>query len=110
LRAYAIALCLIPALAFGDDPGRLYQPPAPEMVGYPNWVLTPDGKARIDARLERYDREVFQLRVENSSLRTDVEEMAKKPALTFKGAAILVGVGLVLGLAVGVPIAIAVRR
>ncbi len=104
----ALVLALVSTSARAQE--RMYQPPVPEMVGYPNWVLTPNGKARLDATLERMDREVFQLRVENSSLRADVTEMAAKPALTPMAVALLVGGGLVLGLAVGVPIAIAVRR
>jgi hypothetical protein len=48
------------------------------------------------------DREVFQLRAENSSLRADVTEMAAKPALTWKAVALFVGAGLVTGVVVGV--------
>ncbi len=88
-------------LVFADGE-RMYQPAAPEMVGYPNWVLTPNGKERLDATLERQVSELVTLRAENSSLKTDLETMAAKPALTWKAVALLVGGGLVLGVTVGV--------
>jgi hypothetical protein len=110
-----VNLCLTIALIVSpivnaQERMRQIPPAQTEPVSHPNWVLTPEGKERIDATVARMDREVFQLRAENSSLRADVTEMAAKPALTWKGAVLLVGAGLVLGLAVGVPVAIAVRR
>jgi hypothetical protein len=76
----------------------MYQPPSPgENVGYPNWVLTPDGKAKIDETLNRQLTESTILRAENGSLKTSLAEMEAKPALTWKGALLLVGLGVVIG-------------
>jgi hypothetical protein len=97
-----LVLCLLPALVFGQDRMRQIPPAQTESVSHPNWVLTPEGKERIDATVARMDREVFQLRAENTSLRTDVQEMAAKPALTWKAVALFVGAGLVTGVVVGV--------
>lgn len=108
LSVLSICFALIVRPAFADDP-RLYQPPAPESVGYPNWVLTPDGKAKLDETLNRQFVELVQLRTENSELRETLVEWEAKPALTWKGGLLLVGAGVVLGLAVGIPVALAVR-
>ncbi len=108
-RVLALAIALGCAAARADDAPRMYQPAKPEMVGYPNWVLVPDGKARIDATLERQTSELFQLRSENASLKASLVTMEQKPALTWTGGLFLVGAGLVLGLAVGIPIAVATR-
>lgn len=105
-----IFLCLA-CPAFAQDAGpRMYQPPAPELVGYPNWVLTDGGKQRLDATLERHVRELEQLRTENASLRAGLVSWEAKPTLTWRGVLLLVGGGVVLGLAVGVPVALAVGR
>jgi hypothetical protein len=102
-----VNLCLTIALIVSpivnaQDRMRQIPPAHTESVSHPNWVLTPEGKERIDSTVARMDREVFQLRVENTSLRADVQEMAAKPALTWKAVALFVGVGLVTGVTVGV--------
>ncbi len=101
VNAIVTALALIVAPIVNAEE-RMYQPAKPEMVGYPNWVLTPNGKAKIDETVGRQVSELVTLRAENLSLRTDVEVMAAKPALTWKAVALLVGGGLVLGVTVGV--------
>lgn len=111
LRLTAIATLLVVTPAFAQDAGpRMYQPPAPEMVGYPNWVLTPDGHSRLTAQLQHDAEEKARLRSENASLRASLVEWEGKPALTWRGALLLVGGGLALGLVIGVPVAAAVRR
>lgn len=105
-----LALALVSQLAFADDTPRMYQPPAPgETVGYPNWVLTPDGKEKLDATLARNFSELVQLRTENASLKHSLVEMESKPAMTWKGAAVLLAVGAVVGAGVAVSIVVAAR-
>lgn len=91
-----VVMLATPARA--DDTPRMYQPPAPgEVVGYPNWVLTPDGKEKLDATLNRQLTELVTLRSENSSLKASLVTMESKPALTPLGVAVLIGVGVVIG-------------
>lgn len=104
--ALTLALIVNP-IARADDAPRMYQPPAPgEVVGYPNWVLTPDGKAKLDATLERQFSELVSLRAEKQSLQADLRKMESKPALTPLGVVLLVGAGLVVG---GVTVGLLVR-
>ncbi len=94
-------LLIVSGLAFGEDRMRQIPPAQTELVSHPAWILTPEGKERIDSTVARLDREAFQLRAENSSLRADVTEMASKPALNWKVVVLLVGVGLVSGATIG---------
>jgi hypothetical protein len=101
LSTIALVLALVSPVR-AQDRMRQIPPAQTELVSHPDWILTPEGKERIDDTVARMDRELFQLRVENSSLRADVTEMAAKPALTWKAVALFVGVGLVTGVTVGV--------
>ena len=86
-----VLLCLLSGLAFGQEKRAWQVPPGPgEVVLHPNWVYTPEGKARVDARLTADAQEIAQLRKDKAALEA-------QPALTWKGAAILVGVGILLG-------------
>jgi hypothetical protein len=104
VNAIVTALALIVSPIVNAEE-RMYQPPVPEMVGYPNWVLTPNGKTRLDATLERQVAELVTLRAENSSLKESLVKMESKPALTWQAVALLVGLGLVGGVTVGVMVA-----
>lgn len=104
-----LALCLVSSLAFAQDvPRRMYQvaPTTQAILQHPDWVLTDEGKQRLDATLARHVRELEQLRAENASMRADLVTWQSKPALTWKGALLLVGVGVVVGAAVAIPLAV----
>ncbi len=109
-RAALAIVLLASQVSFAQDAPRMYQPDKPELVGYPNWVLTSDGADRITATLARQHNELVSLRTENSSLRTSLVEMESKPALTLKGGVVLILVGISIGLVVGIPVALAVAR
>lgn len=102
-RSVTLLLVLVSRLALAqgvvaeDAPLRMYQPPAPELVGFPNWVLTPDGKERLDATLSRQFSELVQLRTENSELKIALVTWEAKPALTWRGAALIFAGGVVVG-------------
>lgn len=70
----------------------------------PAWLLTDEGKSRIDATLQRHVAELEQLRAENASMRADLVTWQDKPALTWRGALLLVGAGVAVG--VGATIAV----
>lgn len=105
----ALALCLVSQLALAQDVPRMYQAKEPDLVGYPNWVVTPAGKELIDATIERQFTELLQLRTENLELKSELVKWEAKPALTWKGAAVLLAVGAVVGAGVAVSIAVATR-
>jgi hypothetical protein len=104
-KALLLAL-LLSAPAWGQEvqvsPVHLYQAQNPELIGYPNWVATPEGKARIDAALTEFWTDRERLRVENGILQQKTLELAAKPELTWKGALALVGIGLVVGVTGGI--------
>lgn len=100
----ALLLLLVASVASAEAPINrslnLYQPEAPEMVDRPNWILTPEGKAHLDDGIAKLWSEKERLRAENAALREKTLELAAQPALTWKGALILVGVGILAGGAV----------
>lgn len=111
MRSSLLALLLLPGLALAE-PGavNLYQPKEPEMVGYPNWVLTPRGHQLWSEDLARGHAEAVRLRAENESLVKGMKELEHRPLLTWRGALILVGVGVLVGASVSIPVALAARR
>lgn len=103
-----LVLALVSRLAWAEP--EIYQPQEPVTVVAPSWVLTPKGKENIDSGVALLWSEKERLRAENEALRADVIRLAGEPALTWRGALFLVGAGLVVGAAVGIPVALAVRR
>jgi hypothetical protein len=110
--ARVVAALLVSTLALGQEisPAHMYQPKTPETVGYPNWILTQGGKAKLDDAIIALWTEKERLRAENISLQQTTLDLAAKPELTWKGALVLVSVGLVLGASIAIPVAVAVRR
>ncbi len=101
---------LVSTTALGQERMRQVGPGEGLLLVHPDWSLTNEGKQRLDATLERQVRELEQLRVENASLKTTLVEWQAKPALTWSGALLLVGGGIVLGALVAIPVAMAARR
>lgn len=98
-----LLLVLLSAVAWGQEmPAHMYQPAKPEMVGYPNWVLTPDGRDKIAQSIVDMWTLNAQLRAERDALQQKTLELAAKPELTWKGVLVLVGVGLVVGTTAGI--------
>ena len=107
------SLALVVALSLAQAPEtdhHMYQPKAPESVGYPNWVVSPAGYARLSDALQKQAEAVAQKEAEAAKLRADVVALSAKPELTTRGAVVLIGAGLLLGLALSVPVALAVAR
>lgn len=100
----AALLLLLSSLAWGQEvsPVHMYQAGNPELIGYPNWVLTPEGKDKIGAAIADMWTRNAQLRAERDALQQKTLELAAKPELTWRGVLVLVGVGLVVGSTVGV--------
>lgn len=98
-----LALLLLVALpAWADDaPRRLNAFPvsAGYLVTEPAWVYTEEGKAKVDAELSRLYQKSAADDAEKASLKASLLEMEQKPALTGKGALLLLGVGLAVGVA-----------
>jgi hypothetical protein len=105
-----LALLLASSVAWADDAPRMEPAKVGHVLTYQGWVLNEPGKRKLDDSIARWDKELFHLRAANTKLREDITEMAAKPALTWKGAAVLVGIGVVVGIAVAVPVVILVRR
>jgi hypothetical protein len=103
-RSVVLFWLLASSLAWGQEvsPVHMYQAGNPEPIGYPNWVLTPEGKERIGAAIADMWTQNAQLRTERDALQQKTLELAGKPELTWKGVLVLVGVGLVLGVTGGV--------
>ena len=102
----AVALVLLLALpAWADDAPRQLRA-FPVTAGYvvtePAWLYTEEGKARVDARIAR-DAQV----IANQQKR--IADLEAQPALTWKGALLLIGGGIVIGAAVAIPISLARR-
>jgi hypothetical protein len=97
-------LLLASSLAWGQEvsPVHMYQPEKPEMVGYPNWVLSPQGKENLGVAIADMWTQNAQLRAERDTLQQKTLELAAKPELTWKGVLVLVGVGLAVGVTGGV--------
>lgn len=105
----ALVVLLVASQALAEPP-RMERVAPGYVVTSPAWLLNEPGKAKLDATLERHFAELTTLRAENTSLKSGLGDMEKKPALTWKGALLLVGLGVVVGAAVAVPAALAVRR
>lgn len=98
-----LLLVLVSAMAWGQEmPAHMYQPAKPETVGYPNWVLSPEGRDRIAASIADAWTQNAQLRAERDALQQKTLELSAKPELTWKGALVLVGMGLAVGATMGV--------
>lgn len=95
--------------AEGQD-AHMYQAQKTEMVGYPNWVLSPLGRERIAAALQKQAEDIAAKEAEAAKLRADVVTLSAKPELTWTGAAILIGIGILAGAAIAVPIGLAARK
>ncbi len=107
-----LALLLVASVASAQEaPKRAWQvAPGPgERVLHPNWVYTPEGKERVDEALTFLDVETTSLRAQNESLRADLLSWEKKPALTWTGAFVILGIGVVVGGAL-VALPFALRR
>jgi hypothetical protein len=105
------ALALMVSLAQAPETDHhMYQPQAPETVGYPNWVVSPTGYARLSDALKTQSEAIAQKEAEAAKLRADVVELAAKPELTWQGVVVMAGLALTLGLVVGIPVGIAVGK
>lgn len=99
---------VVSSSALADGP-RLYQvaPTTQALVSAPDWVLTNEGKQRMDAQLAHDAQEKARLLAENSSLRADLVSWEAKPTLTPMAVLLLVAIGVVAGAAaVGIPLAV----
>lgn len=95
-----LALLLLLSLPAGaDDAPRMERVEPGHVVTSASWLLNDTGKARLDAAIAADRQRIAQLE-------QDKTQLGAVPALTWKGAAVLVGAGLVVGLVVG----LAVRR
>ncbi len=65
---------------------------------------------RLNLQLRDYQETIESLAAENATLKTATAEMAAKPALTWRGGLLLIGVGLVVGVTIGVPVGMVLRR
>src|SRR5688500_9111594 len=105
VRSALVLALLTSTVALADDVPRRMSRVAPgHVVTSPAWLVTDEGKARIDATLQRHVVELEQLRAENAALRTDFVVWQAKPALTLRGALLLVAAGAAVG--VGATIAV----
>lgn len=95
----ALLFVLLSSAAFAQGRGRMFQvvPGETVSVKYPDWVLTPEGKAKLDAVIEQGVQETEKLQAENASMRADLVTWQAKPTLTLPGVILLVGGGFVLG-------------
>lgn len=103
MKALALGVLLLALPALADPPGDA-----------PVWQPVPGGyfvnelaSKNLDARLAAQHFEIVRLTTANESLRADIRALEHRPALTWKGVALLVGGGLVLGAGVT---ALALRR
>lgn len=94
-----LAILLVSSAALAEpDRANLYQPMEPEVVGYPNYVLTPRGYKLWQEDLARRFAESEARRVEILKLQKTTVELAAKPELTWRGALLFVGTGAALAL------------
>jgi hypothetical protein len=116
-RLLALVLLALPALALAGGPCTELPGDAPcaqtiergSPAPHDGWFYTHPGKGRVDEKLSELYGERAGLEVESRHLRSSLLEMEKKPALTWRGAVLLVGVGIVLGASAAIAIAVAAR-
>ncbi len=104
-----LLLFLMPSVAGADTP-RMEKVHDGILIPENGWVLNDEGYEKLRASLDRQHGELITLRAENSSLQLSLKEMESKPALTFGGAAVLIGIGLVVGAALAVPVVLLAKR
>lgn len=95
-----LLLLAVSSAAWAEPPAhQMYVPEQPELVGPPNWVLTPSGYQNLQADMTKRWLELEALKAENAKLREDVTTMSQKRELTWRGALLFVGIGVVVGTA-----------
>lgn len=90
----ALLLLLLAGPALADDAPRMTRVVPMATVLEPGWFLNDSGKQKLDDAIVSDRQRIAQLQAENAAL-------AAQPALTWKGAAALVGIGFAVGLVVG---------
>jgi hypothetical protein len=86
----ALLAILVCGLARADDTPRMERVAAGHVITEPSWVLNDAGKAKLDAFIQGGAQTAAQCTADTTALKAE-------PTLTWKGAALLVGVGILLG-------------
>lgn len=119
MRTLVAALAALAALflavpAYADEPQLaegLIKSDAPVWQPAPGGFFVNDaGNNKLNGELASMQFDLARLGAENVSLRKDLTSLSAAPLLTWKAALILVGVGLLVGTAASIPIALVVAR
>lgn len=89
----ALLLLLLPGVALADDAPKMVRVSPGYVSEWSGWAMNEPGKAKLDAHIQAQAQRIAQLESDKAAL-------AAQPALTWTGAAVLVGVGILLGGAV----------
>lgn len=87
----ALLLLLLSGPALADDAPRKMRLVAPgHVITEPTWLLTVDGKKKLDDYIAQEVQRVAKLEAEKA-------ECGEVPALTWRGAVGLIGLGILIG-------------
>jgi hypothetical protein len=87
----ALLVLLVAGTARGEaDAPRMEHVAPGYVITRPSWVLNEPGKEKLDAFIQGDTQTIAQCKADTTALKAE-------PALTWKGAALLVGIGILLG-------------